>query len=109
MPQDQAKALDLGTCAECLCTQRGSDSIQKRLVSAVPDHLRDKFVELRIRGSPGCAKSVLVILNKQAAIVDVTMPFEGNEESSSTKAPAVHTTHKWVVSHTGIVTCAMTL
>ena len=61
--------------------------VLQRLVKAVPQSLGDKYVEQKIKDSPGCLKPDLVILNQQekrAYIVDVTIPFEGNQDAFST-------------------------
>jgi len=60
--------------------------VLQRLVKAVPQSLGDKFVEQKIKDSPGCLKPDLVILKqeeKRAYIVDVTIPFEGSEDAFS--------------------------
>ena len=70
-----------------LIRQRHNDILQ-HLVKAVPDTLGNKFVEQEIPGNPERNNPDLVIIspdNQTATVVDVTVPFEG-EEDSLTKA-----------------------
>ena len=78
----QLKTISMG-----LIRQRHNDILQ-RLVKAVPNTLGNKFVEQEIPGDPERNKPDLVIIspdNQTATIVDITVPFEG-EEDSLTKA-----------------------
>ena len=87
MPETLGHVLNHCLPSMGLIHQRHNDILQ-RLVKAVPDTLGNKFVEQEIPGDPERNKPDLVIVspdNQTATIVDVTVPFEG-EEDSLTKA-----------------------
>ena len=57
------------------------NAILKRIVKAIPEDMGDKFVEQKIRDSPGDLRPDLVVLNDNvsvAVILDVTIPIESN-------------------------------
>jgi len=62
------------------------NDILQRLIKAIPDSTGNKFVEQEVPGDPERNKPDLVIISldkQKATIVDVTVPFEGDEESFS--------------------------
>lgn len=78
----------LNHCLPSMGLIRQHNDILQCLVKAVLDTLGNKFVEQEIPGDPERNKPDLVIIspdNQTATIIDVTVPFEG-EEDSLTKA-----------------------
>ena len=58
--------------------------ILKRIRKAIPEHLGEVFLEQEIPGDPEKNRPDLVVINRttdKVIVVDVTIPFEGEEES----------------------------
>ena len=85
MPETLGHVLNHCLPSMGLNRQRHNEILQ-RLIKAIPDSLGNKFVEQEVPGDPEKNKPDLEIIspdNQKATIVDVTVPFEGEEESLS--------------------------
>ena len=75
----------LNTCTPNVGLMRERhNAVLQWLVKATPESLGEKFVEQKIKDSPGCLRPDLVIWHKEekaVSIVDVTIPFEGTEDA----------------------------
>ena len=75
---------DFGPCAQPLSWFHGHVEILKRIRKAIPSDLGDIFLEQEIQGDVEKNRPDLVVINsslEKAIIVDVTIPFEAEENS----------------------------
>ena len=80
----QVAARDIGPCAQPLSQFHGHGEISKRIRKAIPSDLGDIFLEQEIPGDLEKNHPDLVVINsslEKAIVVDVTISFEGEENS----------------------------
>lgn len=74
----------LNTCTPNAGLMRARhNAILQRLAKAVPESEGDRYLEQKVKDTPGDLRPDLVLWHRdgRVTIIDVTMPFEGDSES----------------------------